>query len=63
MYFVYLLIHYTHHNLPLFGQNGRHAVDDISKYAFKNEKFCDLTWISQEFVPQGPIDTYFHCSK
>ena len=56
MYFIYLLMHYTHHNSPLLGQNGRHAADDIFKYAFKNEKICDLTRISMEFVPQGPID-------
>ena len=56
MYFVYLLMHDTHHNSPPLGQNGRHAADDIFKYGFKNEKFCALTIISLEFVPQGPID-------
>ena len=41
--------------LPV-GQNGLHATDDIFKYAFENEKFCVLTIISPEFVPQGPMD-------
>ena len=53
MYFVYMLMHYTHHNST---PTGRHAADDIFKFAFKNEKFCAFTRISLEFVPQGALD-------
>ena len=38
------------------GQNGRHFTDDILKYIFLNEKYCNLIRISMKFVPKGPID-------
>ena len=56
IFFVYLLINYTHLNTSLPGQNGRHAIDDIFKYIFRNEKFLCFNSISMKFVPHGPVN-------
>ena len=43
-------------NLSPPGQNGRRFADDIFRCIFVNEKFCILTKISLNFVPNGPTD-------
>ena len=42
------------------GQNGRHFADDIFRYIFVNEKFCNLIKILLKFVHKGLLTVFGH---